>query len=184
MAKKIGWERKGDKVIGHFTAKEIHWLHRHLLRFHRQLRTGHAWIAGDHLVESGVAGAGSPGGRAAEIIIGARCGRDGVAAISRPRQLEFLVQTRSAVDTALATLPDRGGRIELRGRRQVLAWIWALHEYGLTLSGEQTAALARIGAGREEWGRKLFDRVTGWLSWVADDLVGVIELPPDYPDGS
>jgi hypothetical protein len=178
----ICWDRRGDLVIGHFTPREIDWTRRHLTRFGEVLRIGHVGLAtgADTGADSELV---AEAARYAEVI--AVRGETGPAATRatetvRARRLVNLLQTYDAVETVLDSLPDRGGVVLLRDPPESWAWIWAMYEYGMSLS-------CRLGIG---WGplpdeppvtasaeERSFDATMRWILRVVTGLIEIADLP-------
>jgi hypothetical protein len=89
-------------------------------------------------------------------------------------------RTAETIDVMLTALSPDGGSIVLRSPSDVWAWIWGLHEFGLSLP-------VRLGVGqppcrgREPAGgtrrHRLLDRMLTWLFLLIDELITVAGLP-------
>jgi hypothetical protein len=177
----ICWDRKDDLVIGHFTPHEIGWLRRHLDRFSDVLRIGHILLATD-----GTGVAAEHACRVVEAhryatVIAARGPHDEPSAEDATgRELTHLLETYQAVESVLETLPAEGGVVLLTDSRFVLAWIWALYDYGMSLAcrldlpWRPLADRTPEGASEQE---RSFEHTVRWLLAVVDGLINTADLP-------
>lgn len=180
----ICWDRQGDQIIGHFTARQIRWLRDHVSTFRDAVCMHRDWCALERHLAGAIYIAEITGEYHQDAPAGISLSTDVPAwSVVGPRMSSAFAEHMLAdADLVLGSLPATGGVVVLPDVRAVWAWIWSLYQCGmhlafrLGLTWVPPHTETSTAAGRAE---RSFFNVRTWLMTVIDTLIDVADLP--YP---